>query len=97
MNFAFKAEVARTFLDSKRIAYQTARSDKQLSPADIGDIARPFTVHIECEQAGSRPRLLPRYHPRQHQTKSDQRSSRLTGANIPVNLRPIRSSTDARP
>ena len=52
VNFALKAEVARTFLDSKGIAYQTARSDQQLSPADVGDIARPFTVHIECEQAG---------------------------------------------
>ena len=54
VNFALKAEVARTFLDSKGIAYQTARSEQQLSPADVGDIARPFTVHIECEQAGSR-------------------------------------------
>jgi Tfp pilus assembly protein PilF len=52
VNFALKSEVARTFLDSKGIAYQTARSDRQLSPADIGDIARPFTVRIECEQAG---------------------------------------------
>ncbi|MGD0026121.1 MAG: tetratricopeptide repeat-containing serine protease family protein [Xanthobacteraceae bacterium] len=52
VNFALKAEVARTFLDNKGIAYQTARSDQQLSPADVGDIARPFTVHIECEQAG---------------------------------------------
>ena len=50
VNFAIKAEVARTFLDSKHIAYQTARSDQQLSPADVGDIARPFTVHIECER-----------------------------------------------
>lgn len=55
VNFALKAEVARTFLDSKRIVYQTARSDEQKSPADVGDIARPFTVHIECEQANSRP------------------------------------------
>jgi hypothetical protein len=54
VNFALKAEVARTFLDSKGIEYQTARSEQQLSPADVGDIARPFTVHIECEQAGSR-------------------------------------------
>ena len=53
VNFALKAEVVRTFLDSKSIAYQTARSEQQLSPADLGDIARPFTVHIECEQAGS--------------------------------------------
>jgi len=49
VNFALKAEVARTFLDSKGIAYQTARSEQQLSPADVGDIARPFTVYIECQ------------------------------------------------
>jgi hypothetical protein len=48
VNFAVKAEVARTFLDSKGIAYQTAHSDQQMSPADIGDLARPFTVQIEC-------------------------------------------------
>jgi hypothetical protein len=50
VNFALKAEVARTFLDSKSIAYQAARSDQQLSPADVGEIARPFTVQIECQQ-----------------------------------------------
>ena len=54
VNFALKAEVARTFLNSKGIAYQTARSDLQLSPAEVGGIARPFTVQVECEQAGSR-------------------------------------------
>jgi hypothetical protein len=42
--------VARTFLDSKDIAYHSAPSDKQLSPADVGDVARPFTLRIECEQ-----------------------------------------------
>jgi hypothetical protein len=50
VNFALKAEVVRTFLDSKGITYQTARSDQQLSPADVGEIARPFTVQIECRQ-----------------------------------------------
>jgi tetratricopeptide (TPR) repeat protein len=50
VNFALKAEVARTFLDSKGITYNVVGSDKQLSPADVGDIARPFTVHIECER-----------------------------------------------
>jgi hypothetical protein len=49
VNFAIKAEVARTFLDSKGIKYQMERSDKQLSPADVGDIGRPFTVQIECK------------------------------------------------
>jgi S1-C subfamily serine protease len=50
VNFALKAEVVRTFLDSKGITYQTARSDQQLSAADVGEIARPFTVQIECRQ-----------------------------------------------
>ena len=59
VNFALKAEVARTFLDSNGIAYHSApsetsrglfSSDKQLSPADIGDVARPFTLRIECEE-----------------------------------------------
>jgi Trypsin-like peptidase domain len=54
VNFALKAELARTFLDSKGISYRAARSDQQLSSADVGDIARPFTVHIECQQAASR-------------------------------------------
>ena len=54
VNFALKAEVARTFLDSKGIAYQTLRSEQQLSPADVGDIARPFTVHIKCQKVASR-------------------------------------------
>jgi hypothetical protein len=64
VNFALKAEVARTFLDSKGIAYQTARSEQQLSPADVGDIARPFTVLIECEEANSRPAAGPEPQPR---------------------------------
>ena len=55
MNFVLKAEVARTFLDSKGIACQTARSQDQLSPADVGEIARPFTVQIECEYADPVP------------------------------------------
>lgn len=53
VNFALKAEVARTFLDSKGISYQSAHSDVQLPPADVGDIARPFTVEIECYAAPS--------------------------------------------
>jgi S1-C subfamily serine protease len=59
VNFALKTEVARAFLDSKGIAYQTARSDRQLSVADVGSIARPFTVRVECEQADSRSEVAP--------------------------------------
>jgi len=51
VNFAIKVQVVRTFLDSKGITYQTARSDQQLSPADVGDIARPFTVQIGCKES----------------------------------------------
>ena len=53
VNFALKAEVARTFLDSIGIAYRTLRSEQQLSPADVGDIARPFTVQIKCQKTVS--------------------------------------------
>jgi Trypsin-like peptidase domain len=49
VNFALKAEVVRIFLDSMGIVYQGARSEQQLSPADVGDIGRPLTVHIACE------------------------------------------------
>jgi tetratricopeptide (TPR) repeat protein len=59
VNFALKAEVARTFLDSKGIAYLKAPSDQHLSPADVGDIARPFTVHIECRQSAARIAAAP--------------------------------------
>jgi hypothetical protein len=31
-------------------------SEQQLSPAVVGEIARPFTVHIECQQAAPSPR-----------------------------------------
>ena len=48
VNFALKAEVARTFLDSKGISYRIERSELQLAPADVGDNASPFTVYIEC-------------------------------------------------
>jgi hypothetical protein len=44
VNFAIKADVAKTFLKSKGINYSVAPSDQNLSPADIGDIGRPFTV-----------------------------------------------------
>jgi S1-C subfamily serine protease/uncharacterized membrane protein (UPF0127 family) len=66
VNFAIKAEVVGTFLDSKAISYRKAASDQQLSPADVGDIARPFTPYIECEQippqvaAGDQPKPITR-------------------------------------
>jgi hypothetical protein len=49
VNFALKADLARSFLESKGISYRSARSDRELSSADVGEIARPSTVHIECQ------------------------------------------------
>ena len=60
VNFALKAQVARTFLDSNSIAYQTAPSNRQLSPADVGDVARPFTVHIRCSKDSPRSVAKPK-------------------------------------
>ena len=54
VNFALKTEVARTFLDSKGIAYRKAPSDRQLSRADVGDIARPFTVYTPIPFIGEK-------------------------------------------
>lgn len=54
VNFALKVQVARTFLDSKLISYKTDKSTARLSPADVGDIARPFTVHVACTKTERR-------------------------------------------
>jgi Trypsin-like peptidase domain len=48
VNFALKAQLAREFLDSKQISYRTEKSTNRLAPADVGEIARPFTVYITC-------------------------------------------------
>jgi S1-C subfamily serine protease len=54
VNFALKAQVARTFLDSKLISYKTETSNGHLSAADVGEIARPFTVYIACTKSEQR-------------------------------------------
>lgn len=48
VNFALKAEVARTFLDALAIRYRTAPSTGRLGNADVGDIGRRVTVMVEC-------------------------------------------------
>jgi hypothetical protein len=49
VNLAIKAESARAFLNSDGIKYQMSPNlGKKLSPSDIGEIARPFTVRIDC-------------------------------------------------
>jgi len=59
VNFALKTDVARTFLDSQGIGYQTARSEQKLSAADVGEIARPSTVKIECSGPNDDARTAP--------------------------------------
>lgn len=48
VNFALKASVARQFLDSNGVRYETAPSEVARPHADIGDIGRRVTVLIEC-------------------------------------------------
>ena len=48
INFAIKADLARSYLDSNGITYQTAPSTTQLSVADVGERIKRVTVFIEC-------------------------------------------------
>lgn len=48
VNFAIKAAIVRNFLDTQNIDYAVAASAHELSPGDIGDLARKFTVRVEC-------------------------------------------------
>jgi S1-C subfamily serine protease len=50
VNFAIKVSVVENFLDTNRIAYASRASDTQLSPADIGEAARKFTVRVDCRR-----------------------------------------------
>jgi uncharacterized protein YkwD len=92
VNFAIKAEVVRTFLDSSGIAYRTSGSDQQLSAADVGDIARPFTVYIECEQAPSRSAAVPTPPSRQRSAAVPTSPSRPEPSNESKSYGPAPSS-----
>jgi hypothetical protein len=49
VNFAIKAGIARSFLDGSNVKYQVSPNlGKRMSAPDIGAMARPFTVRIEC-------------------------------------------------
>jgi S1-C subfamily serine protease len=52
VNFAIKASIAQLFLDANNIpyAFTADRPVRELSAADVGDIARRFTVRVECRQ-----------------------------------------------
>ncbi len=48
VNFAVSALAARALLDAHKVAHATAPSTQTLSPADIAERARAFTVPVEC-------------------------------------------------
>lgn len=49
VNFAIKASLAREFLEANGIDYKLRPSSESLTTADIGDLARKFTVRVLCE------------------------------------------------
>lgn len=48
INFAIKDTVAKAFLESHGIRYEVASSKKHLEAAEIGEVAKQFTVFLEC-------------------------------------------------
>jgi len=48
VNFAIKDAVAKAFLESHSIQYETTSSTKELGAAEIGEAAKRFTVLLEC-------------------------------------------------
>lgn len=48
INFAINGTVAKTFLDSHSVGYETAKSEKKIEPAEIATVAKQFTLLLEC-------------------------------------------------
>lgn len=48
VNFAIKAEVLRTMLHGNGVPFDEEASDQMLEVADIAELARGFTVQVEC-------------------------------------------------
>lgn len=48
VNFAVSPLTLQGFLDANGVDYQTAPSNKNLSTADVADIAKKYTVLVEC-------------------------------------------------
>jgi S1-C subfamily serine protease len=49
VNFAVKADIARTFLDVQGIRPETAGAGRELPATEIAQRARAFTVRVECK------------------------------------------------
>lgn len=50
VNFALKEAVVRSFLDANSVTYAEASTANAVSAADVGDIAKKFTVLVECRK-----------------------------------------------
>jgi S1-C subfamily serine protease len=48
VNFAIKAEMLKLFLDSARVNYRPVGYEKQIGNVKVAQLARDFTVKIEC-------------------------------------------------
>ena len=51
VNFAIKSLVVRVFLEANDVDYRTDDRDQRLEAADVGDLARRFTLIVECLDA----------------------------------------------
>jgi formylglycine-generating enzyme required for sulfatase activity len=60
INFAINSAVAKGFLDSHGVTYDTGVSEKKLESAEIGAAAKRFTFLLECysEKLGAKYRAL---------------------------------------
>jgi hypothetical protein len=59
VNFAVKADVLETFLQSHKIPYDVAVTDSQLAVADVAEVAKQASVRIECTPSGATPAVRP--------------------------------------
>jgi S1-C subfamily serine protease len=59
VNFAVKSSVIRTFLEANNIDYTTAPSTRAMSAADVADVAREFTLAIQCHHDGTTAAAAP--------------------------------------
>jgi uncharacterized protein len=48
INFAINGAIAKAFLDSQSVEYETAASTRAMGSADVAAAARKFTLLIEC-------------------------------------------------
>ncbi|MAF94841.1 MAG: hypothetical protein CMM60_03695 [Rhodospirillaceae bacterium] len=50
INFAIKFSVIQNFLRTHGVSYQTASSDRELKPGQIGESASKYTIALECRR-----------------------------------------------